>query len=257
MAERAPVEVLPDRGIAACAQVLTTSDGAILHAGGRHGEPHDGWFEGEHWRRVGAQVREIPGRGAVLVVEHPGGTWAIRHYQRGGLVAKLIEHHYLWTGLERTRAFREWRLLARLSDAGLPVPEPIAARVRRTGPIYTADLITSFLADTRKLSAYIADDEVPEGAWERIGRMVRAFHDRGVRHPDLTAHNILLDSRGEPALLDFDNAALEPPGRWREAGLARLERSLRKVAMETGTQFDAAGWQALVAAYRGAGAPSA
>src|SRR5690606_29835677 len=178
--------------------------------------------------------------------------WALRHYHRGGLVAKLIEDHYLWLGLERTRAFREWRLLASLAAAGLPVPRPVAARVNRTGPIYTADIITVFLPDTRRLSGYLADGAVPPDVWEKIGRMVRAFHDRGVQHPDLTAHNILLDSHGEVFLVDFDNAAIRPPGRWQEAGLARLERSLRKVAMETGTEFDPAAWAEVEQAYRSA-----
>ena len=60
--------------------------------------------------------------------------------------------------------------------------------------------------------------------------MVRAMHEHGVDHPDLTAHNILLDARGRLFLVDFDNAHLKPPGPWRRAGVERLKRSLRKVA---------------------------
>ena len=33
--------------------------------------------------------------------------------------------------------------------------------------------------------------------WRRIGAMIRAVHDHGVDHPDLTAHNVLLDDTGE------------------------------------------------------------
>lgn len=232
------------------AEVLRTDRGAIIAAARDYADAEDGWFERDYWVAAGAIAQETTGRGNVLVVERGGETWAIRHYHRGGLVAKLIDDHYLWLGLERTRPFREWRLLAALAAEGLPVPRPVAARVCRTGPIYTADIITNYLPDTRRLSTYLADGAAPPEVWARIGRMVKAFHDRGVSHPDLTAHNILLDSEGDVFLVDFDNAAVLPPGRWREAGLARLERSLRKVAMETGTEFDPAAWRELDQAYR-------
>src|SRR5690606_4980321 len=80
------------------------------------------------------------------------------------------------------------------------------------------------------------------------------FHDHGVHHPDLTAHNILLDSSGRTFLVDFDNAKIRAPGPWREAGLARLGRSLREVALETGGEFAERGWRELEAGYR-AGEP--
>ena len=112
-------------------------------------------------------------------------TWVLRHYRRGGLVARFIDDHYVWLGAERTRAFREWRLLRKLRAAGLPVPNPVAAHVYRTGVIYTADIITSYLPDTRKLSWFIAQGRAPADCWRRIGAMIRAVHDHGVDHPDL------------------------------------------------------------------------
>ena len=89
--------------------------------------------------------------------------------------------------------------------------------MRRTSiapaPIYTADIITTYLPDTRKLSAFISEGAAPADCWRQIGRMVRAVHEHGVDHPDLTAHNILLDARGSLFLVDFDNARVKPPGR--------------------------------------------
>ena len=142
----------------------------------------------------------------------------LRHYRRGGLVARFIDDHYVWLGAERTRAFREWRLLRKLRAAGLPVPNPVAAHVYRTGVIYTADIITAYLPDTRKLSWFIAQGRAPADCWRRIGAMIRAVHDHGVDHPDLTAHNVLLDDAGNTFLVDFDNAQLKPPGAWQRAG---------------------------------------
>jgi 3-deoxy-D-manno-octulosonic acid kinase len=209
------------------------------------------WFDANEWRRGGAIAIETSGRGAALIVEHGSDTWVLRHYRRGGVVARFIDDHYLWLGPERTRAFREWRLLRKLKDAGLPVPNPVAAHVYRTGPIYTADIITSFLPDTRKLSWFIGQGRAPADCWRRIGAMIRTVHDHGVDHPDLTAHNVLLDGAGNTFLVDFDNAYFKEPGEWRRLGLERMNRSLRKVALETGTDFDAAAWRDVEAGYAG------
>jgi 3-deoxy-D-manno-octulosonic acid kinase len=209
------------------------------------------WFEAAEWQRSGAVALETSGRGAVLVVERGNERWVLRHYHRGGFVSRFVADHYLWLGLERARSFREWRVLAFLREAGLPVPKPIAAHVYRTGAIYTADIITEYLPGTRKLSWYLAQGTAPADCWPKIGRLVRAVHERGVDHPDLTAHNLLLDASGEIFLVDFDNAHTRPPGPWQKAGLERLQRSLRKVAMETGTEFDADAWRLLADEYAG------
>lgn len=209
------------------------------------------WFDPAEWQRAGAVALETSGRGAVLVVERGGERWVLRHYHRGGFVSRFVADHYFWLGLERSRSFREWRVLSFLRGAGLPVPKPIAAHVYRTGAIYTADIITAYLPGTRKLSWYLAQGSAPADCWAKIGGLVRAVHDRGVDHPDLTAHNLLLDESGEVFLVDFDNAYVRSPGAWKQAGLARLQRSLRKVAMETGTEFDAGAWRALAGEYAG------
>jgi 3-deoxy-D-manno-octulosonic acid kinase len=211
--------------------------------------PRADWFDPAQWRGAGAVAIETSGRGEVLIVAHRDDTWVLRHYRRGGLVARLVDDHYLWLGAERTRAFREWRLLRKLRAAGLPVPKPVAAHVYRTACIYTADIITSYLPDTQKLSWYIAQGRVPESCWRRVGAMIRAVHEQGVDHPDLTAHNVLLDGAGNCFLVDFDNAQVKPAGSWQRAGVERFNRSLRKVALETGTDFDAAAWRELEAGY--------
>ena len=230
--------------------VRRTRDGTMIFDAGLAAAVEPSWFDQAHWRSAGAIALETSGRGSVFVVDHGAHTWVLRHYQRGGLVSKFVEDHYLWLGLERTRAFREWRLLRQLRAADLPVPNPIAARVKRVGLSYTADIITAYLPDTRKLSSFLADGRAPEDCWVSIGKMLRAIHEHGVDHPDLTAHNILLDSTGAVFLVDFDNASIKPPGRWQRAGIERLKRSLRKVALETGTEFDADAWLELETAYR-------
>jgi 3-deoxy-D-manno-octulosonic acid kinase len=222
---------------------------AMLIAAERGETPSADWFDPDEWRRAGAVTIETSGRGEVLIVARGSEKWVLRHYRRGGVVARFIDDHYLWLGADRTRAFREWRLLRSLRAAGLPVPHPVAAHVYRIGVIYTADSITSYLPDTRKLSSFIAQGAVPAGCWRRIGAMFRAVHDHGVDLPDLTAHNVLLDGASNVFLVDFDNAQRKPPGVWQRAGVERFNRSLRKVALETGTEFDPDAWAEVEAGY--------
>lgn len=209
----------------------------------------ESWFERRRWEMEGAVIHSRTGRGAVLMLERGSETWVYRHYHRGGIPARFVYDHYLWTGLERSRPFREWRLLKRMYGQSLPVPRPVAARAVQFGPVYQADLITVLLPETRPLSSILSEAKVEVGIWSKIGMMLRKFHDRGVDHPDLTAHNILVDTRGDVFLVDFDNADLKEAGQWRQSRMSRLQRSLRKVALETGTQFDESAWDLLYSAY--------
>jgi 3-deoxy-D-manno-octulosonic acid kinase len=230
-------------------RLVTVGQHVLLAAAERAEAPAVAWVDAGEWRRAGAVALETSGRGEVLIVAKGSERWVLRHYRRGGMVARFIDDHYLWLGADRARAFREWRLLRKLRAAGLPVPNPVAAHLYRTGVIYTADIITSYLPDTRKLSWFIAQGKVPPGCWRRVGAMIRAVHDHGVDHPDLTAHNILLDEAGNEFLVDFDNAREKVPGDWQRLGMQRFNRSLRKVALETGTDFDAAAWAEVEAGY--------
>ena len=235
-------------------KLVTEGHHLMLAAGDRAEAPVAGWFDPAEWRRAGAVALETSGRGEVLIVAHGDETWVLRHYRRGGLVARFVDDHYLWLGADRARAFREWRLLRELRAAALPVPNPVAAHVYRTGFIYTADIITAYLPNTRKLSWFIAQGRVPPESWRRVGAMIAAVHRHGVDHPDLTAHNVLLGEAGEPFLVDFDNAQRKPPGDWSRLGLERFNRSLRKVALETGTEFDSGAWADVEAGYAARGA---
>lgn len=233
-------------------EIHTAGAEFVIYDRGRVGDYDSSWFDTAQWRGAGTVVHSTKGRGFVLKRTIGGELWVLRHYHRGGLVSSLVYDHYLWLGLERTRAFREWRLLHDLHGRGLPVPEPLAARVVRTGPIYQADIALAYLPGTRTLTSHLDNDAVGHEQWREIGRMLRRFHDHGVDHPDLTAHNILVDADGGLFLVDFDNAVVRAPGPWAARGIDRLQRSLRKVALETGTEFDPEAWAALYRGYDGA-----
>ena len=219
----------------------------------RRGEPEPivpEWFRDRFWRERNLVVGEVPGRGAVLFVRRGGRTWALRHYRRGGAVARLTADRYLWAGLERTRAFREWRLLRELHDDGLPVPRPVAAHVCRSGLTWRGDILTERIADTRSLASAMTAGEVDAGTWEAVGATVRRFHDGGVDHADLNAHNVLLDRATGVFLVDFDRSAVRSGSGWQRRNLNRLRRSLRKIARTSGGAFAEPDWRRLLQGYR-------
>jgi 3-deoxy-D-manno-octulosonic acid kinase len=87
--------------------------------------------------------------------------------------------------------------------------------------------------------------------WQVIGETLREFHDHGVDHSDLNVRNILIDDDGCVFLIDFDKGRLRGPGSWKAANLNRLQRSLRKTALETGVPYDEEAWRRLEAGYAG------
>jgi 3-deoxy-D-manno-octulosonic acid kinase len=227
-------------------------NGYILYDSARIPPPGREFFEPAHWQASGVVAGAAPGRGSVCIVSYRGEELALRHYLRGGWAASLSRDRYLWTGLDKTRAWQEWRLLAALHGQGLPVPRPVAARVLRHGPLYSADLVTAYLPGARPLAERLIDEELPEAVWRGIGGTIRRFHGHGVFHADLNARNILLDEGGAVYLVDFDKGRRDgvDPGR-RLDNLARLQRSLGKFRRdEPGFHFDNTVWGWLLSGYR-------
>ncbi len=186
-------------------------------------------FEPAWWQAQGRITGQAPGRGASLFLDAGNGEeWVLRPYRRGGLVARLSEARYLWTGLERTRAFRELRLTADLHARGLPVPRPVAADVTRHGPTYAAALITVRIPGARALASLLENGEADDDLLQRVGATIRRFHDVGLDHVDLNARNLLVGEEGKVWLIDLDRCRLRPEGAWKGRNLKRLESSVAK-----------------------------
>lgn len=197
------------------------------------------WFEPDDWRDRGALRGVAQGRGNTWFVESPipGGEgtqaasskiWVLRHYRRGGLMAKLWGDRYLFSRDEQTRPWREFELLQTMRTLALPVPTVVAARVERTGRWYRGDLLTEAIEDSHTLASELAQGVVPETRWRELGQLVARFHAVGIHHADLNAHNVLINPEGL-WLIDFDRGLQRTPGLWCDAVLARLRRSLLKV----------------------------
>ena len=162
--------------------VAPTARGAMLYDASRCDQPDERIFARGHWRAAGSLQETAGGRGTVAFIRDGERRWVLRHYRRGGLVARLLGDRYLWTGANRTRAFREWRLLRELRAAGLPVPAPVAARYERDGLFYRADLVTTELPTRRTLAHALADGPLDAETLARRGR-VRGSAARARRAP--------------------------------------------------------------------------
>jgi 3-deoxy-D-manno-octulosonic acid kinase len=205
---------------------------AFLFDPRRVNTPRPELFNAGHWLREGRVLATASGRGTAYIVD-PGGnrTWVLRHYRRGGLPRRLTRDRYVWIGRRLARPLRELRWLARLRGLGLPVPDPVAAMVLRSGLWYQGDILTARVPGTplgEQLRKGVADAE----AWFHIGVCIRRFHDAGVYHADLNVENIMIegDDLGhyDVSLIDFDRVRrIRLP--WDGGKLGRLARSVSRV----------------------------
>ncbi|MCK7593259.1 3-deoxy-D-manno-octulosonic acid kinase [Pseudomarimonas salicorniae] len=210
------------------ARCVTTAHGAIVFDRRRLPQVDERWLEPND-----SADAARGGRGAVWRVDTPAGRAVLRHYRRGGAVARISADRYLWAGAGRTRSFAEFELLSTLLEMGLPVPPPLAARYRRCDPLrYTADLLTLEIPGARTLAELFPAVLEDAGAIEQLGLTLARFHRAGASHADLNAHNILLDRNGQWWLIDFDRGQLRAPRPgWWARRMDRLERSWRKLGV--------------------------
>jgi 3-deoxy-D-manno-octulosonic acid kinase len=232
-------------------QRIATATGVMLadlhRLGNAQPAAADSLFDPQYWSARGELAAVSGGRGSAWFV----GGWVLRHYRRGGWAARISLDRYVWQGEDRVRAFVEWRLLQYLSERGLSVPKPVAARYQRTGVTYRCDLITERIVDAQSLSAALASAPVPENTWRAVGAAIARFHRHGVDHADLNAHNILLDGNHGVTLIDFDRGRLRAPGAWAARNLQRLRRSLEKISRSLPAgRFTPAEWRQVSAGYQ-------
>ncbi len=185
-------------------------------------------FDPSYWQAKQKVTGSANGRGTTWFVDLEHLEVALRHYRRGGMLGKLVQDSYLFSGWESTRSFQEFRLLNIMKDAGLHVPRPIAARAVKRGPFYTADLLSEKIPKSRDLVSILQEAPLPAEIYQKIGREIRKMHDLQVNHTDLNIHNILIDDDDKIWLIDFDKCYQQPGDEWKTSNLARLKRSFEK-----------------------------
>ena len=208
-------------------------------------------FDLDHWVGTPGYALLGGGRGATVRISLDGEDAILRRYYRGGMVGRVLTDQYFWLGKSMSRPWREWQVLERAWQAGLPVPKPIAACACRKFWWYHAGIITGYLADTETLAARLQSSEVSAQIWNRLGQIIRDLQREGICHPDLTVTNILINGRNQLYLIDFDNARFKPGlGDWQWGPLHRLQRSFDKFNQMYRPEYTGDDWQALMDGYQ-------
>ena len=139
-------------------------------------------------------------------------------------------------------------VLQEMFEVGLPVPRPIAARVKRQGIFYSCDLITSRIDNSSSMGDLLKKDSMSSDLWKNIGSCIASFHMKGFYHHDLNIENILIDSYQNVFLLDFDKALqMDPSKSMAQKNINRLQRSLNKNYSNPSKPFPKAEWEILIA----------
>jgi len=201
------------------------------------------------------------GRAEVVYFSSNNRSLVLKHYFRGGAVASFIKDRYLGWGIENSRAFKEWRMLKKMSQLDLPVPQAVAAHVEKSLIFYRADLITEEIKGAKTLADVLSKESIDAEQWKKIGACIKLFHQQNVYHADLNARNILfagsssgnISEAGEVYLIDFDNSSFRlDSNAWKMANLARLKRSLLKFKKnQANFNFDENDWSVFLEGYRG------
>ncbi len=197
-------------------------------------------------------AKKMAGRNAVVFFRHDNCSLVLRHYHRGGLPARFSRDRYLWTGIEHTRAWREYALLKFIQACELPAPRVYAAHVERLGLFYTGDIVTHCIDDTESLGERLAAGQLSAPDFKRVGATISRFHEKMIDHVDLNANNLLLDQNGGVYLIDFDRCRIRCGENvdWRRANLRRLHHSLVKLQCNSdSSSFCDSDWDSLCAGY--------
>ena len=196
--------------------------------------------------------KNVRGRGETVFFTINNTPLVLRHYYRGGLAAYISRDRYLWRGVKQTRAYRELVMLTSLSANNLPAPKPFAARIVHNGCFYQADIITHAVTDTETLTQRLQHSTIDDTVWGIIGKTIAQFHQKGIYHADLNAHNILLNSNNSVFIIDFDKAKFKDANdsTWRQQNLQRLQRSIVKLRQNHAIHyFDENYWTKLEQSY--------
>lgn len=208
------------------------------------------FFDIEWHQKRGGVTGSATGRGAAHFLHFEGYDLVLRPFRRGGLIGKINADFYLRLGAHHSRSFQEYSLLEWMGEQGLPVPRPVAARYEPIGLCYRADLVTQFIPQSRPLADILQNTRLPFSMWSKIGTVVRQMHRLGVYHSDLNCRNILIDSKMQVWLIDFDKGRRRKQGKWQAQNLERLKRSLVKERTKQPDLFwEVADWDAFLTGY--------
>jgi 3-deoxy-D-manno-octulosonic acid kinase len=240
-------------------QTIRFGNSHILFDANQLANPDDHFFN-IHWLKLHSTLQSTgSGRGESWFIEldspeQPVRQWVLRHYLRGGMVARLNRDLYLAWQAEHSRAWKEWRLLHYMYTLDLPVPRPIAARAvwpaGRVCGLHRTDILLERIPQCSNLSSLLQQQALSETLWHHIGQCLKTFHLHDIYHADLNANNILIDAQQKIYLIDFDKCRITGDAQLKAGNLLRLHRSLLKLqGLHSPYYFTEQDWQFLLAGY--------
>ena len=180
----------------------------------------------------------------------------VKQYRRGGMVRHFNRDLYWHSHYSKSRVWLEFMLLAKMTTMGLPVPVPIAGRVKRKfSYLFESTIVTQEIeqaetfADCLKQHSGLSSNHA---LWQKTGETIKRFHNANIYHADLNASNILITKHHDIYLIDFDKGQHSPNSTsdWKNKNLDRLQRSLLKYQRaDSQFQYSAERWAALLAGY--------
>ena len=85
----------------------------MLFDAGHFPVPVPKMFTGQYWKTQNAITGQATGRGTTYFFQHNKNEYVLRHYRRGGLIGKVLSDQYMYTGIEKSRAWREFKLYSK------------------------------------------------------------------------------------------------------------------------------------------------
>lgn len=179
-------------------------------------------------------LAELRGRGVALLVDLAGQRAVVRHYQRGGAVARALGDRYV--RFAPNRVLQELQVSEFARSRSVPTPRVLCAAWYTEGVFHRFDIATEYVAGARDLSAVLFGDAAPsEPVLTRVAQLIRTMLDAGLVHRDLNVKNILVGP-DRAYVLDLDRCAITErvDGTVARAMRERFFRSVNKWEAATG-----------------------
>lgn len=179
------------------------------------------------------RMGELRGRALALVVEIAGAACVVRHYHRGGAVARLLNDRYARFG--PNRALRELQVSESARARGVATPPVKCVAWYHRGIFRRSDIATRYIPATRDLADALFGDgpENPERATRATVRLIRDIVRAGLVHSDLNLKNILI-APDRAYVVDLDKCTVE------EGVSAAHSKSMRERFLRSLTKWEGA-----------------
>lgn len=213
-------------------------------------------FTGQYWQAQNAITGQAEGRGTTYFFQYDKSEYVLRHYRRGGLIGKVLSDQYIYTGIEQSRPWQEFKLLQHMQTLNLACPTPVAAMVNRSSFYYQGDIISTKIPNAQDLHNVLLEGELTADVWQKIGQTIAEFHNQQIYHHDLNIHNIMLDAEHRVWLIDFDKCSVKHGNKWKKANMTRLKRSFEKEKKLHHIQWQPFDWRMLMSTYNETSEPN-